>query len=83
MLLTLQGGLQDSHFARADQFRPGTLARTGTSLAVRPQYKGVRSLWGGSALCPGRQLAMREIKDGHGNAVHRIRSLEDGPSFSD
>ena len=83
MLLTLQGGLQDSHFARADQFRPGTLARTGTSLAVRPQYKGVRSLWGGSAFVPGAPTGHEGDQDGHGNAVHRIRSLEDGPSFSD
>jgi cytochrome P450 len=66
-LLTMHAGLQDEHFAAADEFRPERWieAAAATVPAQEPaahDAKAFLPFGAGPRFCPGRQLAMVEIK---------------------
>jgi cytochrome P450 len=61
MLLTLHGGLQEIHFAAADEFRPERWLEAGPRLPAH-NTKAFVPFGVGPRYCPGRQLAMVEIK---------------------
>lgn len=62
-LLTLYPGLQDAHFGAADQFRPERWLEAAAPASGCPHNtKAFVPFGGGPRFCPGRQLAMVEIK---------------------
>jgi len=62
MLLTLHGGLQETHFAAADEFRPERWLETAPPFPGAHNTKAFVPFGVGPRYCPGRQLAMVEIK---------------------
>ena len=62
MVPTLHGPLQETHFGAADQFRPERWLETATPSACPHNTKAFVPFGGGPRFCPGRQLAMVEIK---------------------
>ena len=62
MLLTLHGGLQETHFAAADQFRPERWLEAASASPCAHNPKAFVPFGAGPRFCPGRQLAMVEIK---------------------
>ena len=61
-LLTLYGGLQDMHFGAADQFRPERWLETASPSGCPHYARAFVPFGAGPRFCPGRQLAMAEIK---------------------
>jgi cytochrome P450 len=62
MLLTLHGGLQETNFAAADEFRPERWLEHVPSLPGPHNAKAFIPFGVGPRYCPGRQLAIVEIK---------------------
>ena len=62
MLPTLYGPLQENHFGAADQFRPERWLKTATPSGCPHNTKAFVPFGAGLRFCPGRQLAMVEIK---------------------
>jgi len=62
MLLTLHAGLQETHFAAADQFQPERWLETAPASPCAHNTKAFVPFGAGPRFCPGRQLAMVEIK---------------------
>ena len=62
MLITLHGGLQETHFAAASQFRPERWLEERTSPGCAHNTRAFVPFGAGPRFCPGRQLAMMEIK---------------------
>jgi cytochrome P450 len=61
-LLTLHGGLQDNHFGGAGQFRPERWLEATPSEGCPHNPKAFVPFGAGPRFCPGRQLALIEIK---------------------
>jgi hypothetical protein len=61
-LLTLHSGLQHNHFGGADQFRPERWLEGATSPGCPHNAKAFVPFGAGPRFCPGRQLALVEIK---------------------
>jgi cytochrome P450 len=62
MLLTLYGGLQETHFGGADQFRPERWLEETQASGCAHNTKAFVPFGAGPRYCPGRQLAILEIK---------------------
>ena len=62
MVPTLHAPLQETHFGAAAQFRPERWLETATPSACPHNTKAFVPFGGGPRFCPGRQLAMVEIK---------------------
>jgi cytochrome P450 len=62
MVPTLHGPLQETHFGGAAQFRPERWLEAATPSARPHNSKAFVPFGGGPRFCPGRQLAMVEIK---------------------
>jgi cytochrome P450 len=62
MVPTLHGPLQESQFGAAAQFRPERWLEAATPSACPHNTKAFVPFGGGPRYCPGRQLAMVEIK---------------------
>jgi cytochrome P450 len=62
MMLTLHGGLQETHFTDADQFRPERWLEQAQPSRCAHNTKAFVPFGAGPRFCPGRQLAMMEIK---------------------
>ena len=62
MLPTLHGPMQEAHFGGAAQFRPERWLEAATPSACPHNTKAFVPFGGGPRFCPGRQLAMVEIK---------------------
>ena len=62
MVPTLHGPLQETHFGAATEFRPERWLETETPSACPHNTKAFLPFGGGPRFCPGRQLAMVEIK---------------------
>ena len=62
MMLTLHGGLQESYFADADRFRPERWLEQAQASRCAHNTKAFVPFGAGPRFCPGRQLAMMEIK---------------------
>ena len=62
MMLTLHGGLQETHFADADHFRPERWLEPTQFSRCAHNTKAFVPFGAGPRFCPGRQLAMMEIK---------------------
>jgi cytochrome P450 len=61
MMLTLRGGLQETYFADADQFRPERWLEQAQPRCAH-NTRAFVPFGAGPRFCPGRQLAMMEIK---------------------
>ena len=61
-LLTLHGCMQDTHFGAADQFRPERWLEEAPGAGCPHNAKAFVPFGAGPRFCPGRQLAMVEIK---------------------
>jgi cytochrome P450 len=61
-LLTLHGCMQDAHFGAADQFRPERWLEAAPASGCPHNAKAFVPFGAGPRFCPGRQLAMVEIK---------------------
>lgn len=61
-LLTMHAGLQDKHFADADEFRPQRWIDAAAAPSSAHDPKAFLPFGAGPRFCPGRQLAMVEIK---------------------
>jgi len=61
-LLTLHGPLQESHFGAADRFRPERWLNAEPAAGCPHNAKAFVPFGAGPRFCPGRQLAMLEIK---------------------
>jgi cytochrome P450 len=62
MLLTMHAGLQDKHFGAADKFRPERWLEAVPASGCPHNAKAFVPFGAGPRFCPGRQLAMVEIK---------------------
>jgi cytochrome P450 len=62
MMLTLHGGLQETHFADANQFRPERWLEQAQASGCAHNTRAFVPFGAGPRFCPGRQLAMMEIK---------------------
>jgi cytochrome P450 len=62
MVPTLHGPLQETHFGGAAQFRPERWLEMAAPSACPHNTKAFVPFGGGPRYCPGRQLAMVEIK---------------------
>jgi cytochrome P450 len=62
VLLTLHGGLQEAHFGGAREFRPERWLEDARTSGCPHNTKAFAPFGGGPRFCPGRQLAMIEIK---------------------
>jgi cytochrome P450 len=62
MVPTLHGPLQESHFGAATEFRPERWLQPATPSSCPHNTKAFVPFGGGPRFCPGRQLAMVEIK---------------------
>jgi cytochrome P450 len=61
-LLTLHGCMSDTHFGAADQFRPERWLEAAPASGCPHNAKAFVPFGAGPRFCPGRQLAMVEIK---------------------
>jgi cytochrome P450 len=62
MLLTLHGGLQESNFVSADEFRPERWLEAAPASSGAHNTRAFVPFGAGPRFCPGRQLAIIEIK---------------------
>lgn len=61
-VLSLHGCMQDEHFGQADQFRPERWLEAAPTSGCPHNAKAFVPFGAGPRFCPGRQLAMAEIK---------------------
>ena len=62
MLLTMHGGLQEAHFTAAHQFRPERWLEEAPAPTCAHNVRAFVPFGAGPRFCPGRQLAIVEIK---------------------